>query len=212
MRNFFGAGLSLRKGIFLADANALTVPQQRLIELFAIAQEVFGQSGNPRPVYSFISAFDARRKTPEHWAALRDLGLTRVYIGLETGDDELLQFIRKPGDAAAAIEAVTDIKAGGIGVGVIAMIGLGGDRFAAQHVANTVKTISHMPLNSDDVIYLSAYRPAPGTEYPAQVAKAQITALATNEEAAQQRQLQAALRQRFPMVRVAPYRVEGFAL
>ena len=212
VRDFFGAGLSLRRGIFLADANALTIPQQRLLALITVAQDVFGLPEGPRPIFSFISAFDARHKTPDDWAALHEFGLQRVYIGLETGDDELLRFVNKPGSAADAVQAVCDIKAGGIAVGVIVMVGLGGDRFAAQHVANTIKTVQAMPLNGSDVIYLSAYRPAPQTPYPALAAAAGIKPLTPEEEKAQQQALQKALRARFPRTRVAPYHVEGFAL
>jgi len=212
VRDYFGAGISLRRGIFLADANALTVPQPRLLELVQTVQAVFGRPEAPRPLFSFISAFDAQRKHPEDWAALKALGLQRVYIGLETGDDELLRFIAKPGDSAAAIDAVNDLKAAGIAVGVIAMVGLGGDRFAAQHVKNTLATIGAMHLDKQDVIYLSAYREAPLTEYPTQVREAGIRPLTPDEEKAQQQTLQSALRQAFPHTRVAPYRVEGFAL
>jgi radical SAM superfamily enzyme YgiQ (UPF0313 family) len=212
VKDYFGAGLSLRRGVFLADANALTVPQARLLALVDAAQDVLAEDGQPRPLYSFVSAFDAQRKAPADWAALRARGLARVYIGLETGDDELLRFIKKPGDAAAAIDAVRDLKAGGVAVGVIVMVGLGGDRFAAQHVAHTLDTVGAMPLDADDMIYLSAYRPAPLTEYPADTAAAGITPLTPDAEKAQQQALQAALRAQFPQTRVAPYRVEGFAL
>ncbi len=213
VRDFFGAGLSLRRGVFLADANALTVPQPRLLTLMAIVQEVFGQPGQPPlPVFSFISAFDAQRKTVQDWTALREGGLARVYIGLETGSDELLRFVRKPGRASDALAAVRDLKAAGLAVGVIAMVGLGGDRFAAQHVQETLAVIGEMPLDGRDVIYLSVYRPAPGTEYPTLAEQAGIRPLTPEEEAVQQRTLQTALRQRFPHTRVAPYYVEGFAL
>jgi len=213
VRDFFGAGLSLRRGVFLADANALTAPQPRLLALLDVVQEVFSQPGRPPlPLFSFISAFDALRKGPEDWAALRARGLARVYIGLETGSDDLLRFVRKPGRAADALAAVRDIKAAGLATGVIVMVGLGGDRFAARHVEETLAVVGAMPLDGRDVIYLSAYRPAPGTEYPALAAQAGIRPLTPAEEAAQQQSLQTALRQRFPQTRVAPYYVEGFAL
>ena len=212
VREYFGAGLSLRRGLFLADANALTVPKKRLLELVDVAQDVFGLPEGPRPLYSFISAFDTQHKSPADWAALRNRGLERVYVGLETGDDDLLRFIQKPGSAADAVQAVRELKAGGIAVGVIVMVGLGGDRYARQHVANTLKTVGAMPLDGADVVYLSAYRPAPLTEYPHFAVEAGITPLSPEEEAAQQRALQAALREALPGVRVAPYRVEGFAL
>ncbi|MBN1964577.1 MAG: radical SAM protein [Anaerolineae bacterium] len=212
VRDLFGAGLNLRRSLFLADANALTIPQPRLLALVEIAQDVFSEAGQPRPLYSFVSAFDAGRKSAQDWAALRAFGLTRVYIGLETGDDELLRFVDKPGTAADAIQAVRDLKTTRIGVGVIAMVGLGGDRFAAQHEAHTVAAIQSMPLDRADVIYLSAYRPAPLTPYPAKAADAGIAPLTPEQETAQQRAMQEALRASFPHTRVAPYHVEGFAL
>ena len=100
VRDFYGEGLSLRRGIFLADANALVMPQARLRQIFEIAQEIFALPEGPRPVYSFVSAFDVARKSPEEWADLHALGLTRAYIGLETGDDDLLRFLNKPGSGA----------------------------------------------------------------------------------------------------------------
>ena len=212
IRDFFGAGLSLRRGLFLADANALTIPQPRLEALIMVAQEIFGQHDAPRPLYSFVSAFDTQRKFPADWANLRAKGLTRVYIGLESGDDELLHFVKKPGTSADAITAVSDLKSAGIAVGVIVMIGLGGNRYAAQHTAHTIETLQAMPLDHHDVIYLSAYRPAPLTEYPAQIAAIGIQPLTQDQEKAQQRTLTDALRVYFPQTRIAPYHVDGFAL
>lgn len=212
VRDYFGAGLSLRRGLFLADANALTVPQTRLLALVDTAQEVFGLPTGPRPLYSFISAFDTQRKTQSDWLALKERGLERVYIGLESGDDALLRLVRKPGDAQAAITAVRDLKEAGIAVGVIIMVGLGGTKYAAQHVQNTLDTVRAMPLDASDVLYLSAYRPAPHTEYPEQAIAEGITPLTPDEELAQQRVFQTALRSQFPETKVAPYRVDGFAL
>ena len=77
---------------------------------------------------------------------MAELGLKRVYIGLESGHDPLLEFVRKPGHAQDAIETVQTIKAAGINVGLIVMIGLGGDRFAAGHVADTIAVLNQMPL------------------------------------------------------------------
>jgi len=212
VRDFFGAGIGLRRGIFLADANALITPQERLLALVRTAQEVFGEPGRPRPLYSFVTAFDVERKSQDDWSALRALGLRRVYVGLESGDDELLRFVNKPGTAADAVQAVRDLKLAGVSVGVIAMIGLGGDRFAAQHTANTVAAIRAMPLDRTDVIYLSPYTPAPLTPYPAQAETAGIRSLTAQQIRAQTQAVRDALRAHFPQTRIAPYHVEGFAL
>jgi len=212
VRDFFGPGISLRRGIFLADANALITPQKRLVRLLEIAQSFFALPDGPRPIYSFVSAFDVERKSPAEWAELHALGVQRAYIGLETGDDDLLRFLNKPGTAQDAIDAVRALRAGGISAGVIVMAGIGGDRFAETHVARTLDAIRAMDLGPGDLVYLSNYVPAPGTEYPEQAAAAGIRPLSEGEIAAQLRTLQARLREEMPGVKVAPYRVDGFAL
>jgi len=95
---------------------------------------------------------------------------------------------------------------------VIAMAGIGGDRFAADHVAHTLDAIRAMELGPGDLVYLSEYVPAPGTEYPAQIAAAGIRPLDAAEVAAQLRTLQVALRSELPGVKITPYHVDGFAL
>ena len=212
VRDFYGEGLSLRRGIFLADANALIMPQPRLHALFEIGQEFFGLPDRPRPVFSFVSAFDVERKSAEEWRALHALGLERAYIGLETGDDALLRFLNKPGSVHDAINAVSALREGGVSVGVILMGGIGGHRFAEHHVERSVDAIRAMHLGSDDQVYLSTYVPAPGTEYEERAAIAGIRALSADEVDAQIRTLQTRLRAAVPQTTVAPYHVEGFAL
>src|SRR5690606_37402864 len=138
--------------IFLADANALIVPQARLRALLEIAQAIFALPDGPRPIFSFVSAFDVERKSAAEWAELRALGVQRAYIGLETGDNALLTFLNKPGTVEDAIEAVRALRAGGIAAGVILMAGIGGDRFAASHVRRSVEAIRAMGLGSGDLV------------------------------------------------------------
>jgi len=111
--------------------------------------------------------------------------LKRVYIGLESGHDPLLQFVKKPGQAADAIETVQAIKAAGINVGVIVMIGLGGDRFAAGHTRDTVDVLNAMSLGVGDLIYFSDLVEEPDTPYPRLAAQQDIRALSADERAAQ---------------------------
>ncbi len=212
VRDFFGEGITLRRGIFLADANALVLSMERLRAVFAIAQEFFRLPEGPRPVFSFVSAFDVGRKSAAEWAELHELGLQRAYLGLETGDDALLRFLNKPGTVADAIEAVRALRAGGVSVGVILMAGIGGDRFAEAHIAGSVAAVEAMALGPDDQVYLSTYVSAPGTEYDALAAAAGIRPLSAAEMEAQRQELQTRLRAVAPQTIVAPYHVDGFAL
>ncbi|MBI5959851.1 MAG: radical SAM protein [Chloroflexi bacterium] len=212
VRDFFGDGLSLRRGIFLADANALIIPQARLRAIFETAQEFFATPEGPRPVYSFVSAFDVERKSPDEWAELHTLGLDRAYIGMETGDDGLLRFLNKPGTVQDAIQAVQALHAGGVATGVILMAGIGGDRYAQDHMDHSVEAIRAMQLGPRDQVYLSNYVPAPLTEYPALAAEAGIRALSVEEIEAQLREMQTRLREVVSQTVVSPYHVDGFAL
>lgn len=210
--DFYAGGLSLRCGIFLADANALVIPQARLRAILATAQEFFALPEGPRPIYSFISAFDVGRKSPDEWAVLHTLGLKGAYIGLETGDDDLLAFLNKPGSSSDAVEAVQALHAGGISVGVIVMAGIGGETFGGSHVARTLDVLRAMELRPGDFVYLSSYVPMPGTEYPIRAAEQGILPLDDKAIQTQLHTLQAAARDIAPQAKVAPYYVDGFAL
>ena len=109
-------------------------------------------SGGPRAtIYSFIDAFDVHRKSLADWQELAGRGLRRVYIGIETGDDALLRFLRKPGSAANVVEAVRTLKAGGVAVSVIIMTGVGGSRFSVSHVDQTLAALAQMDLAAGDI-------------------------------------------------------------
>ena len=154
VRAFLGAGLSLRRGVFLGDANALVIPRPRLERLLQIAHEVFPEAPF-KTFYAFLDGFSGRRKTPEDYAALNALGLHRVYIGMESGHAPLLRFLHKPGTPEDVLSTVQALKAGGVAVGVIVLLGAGGKRFAAAHVRDTVNLLNAMPLTRRDLLYFS---------------------------------------------------------
>jgi hypothetical protein len=164
VKQFFGKAIALRKSLFLADANALIIPQARLLDLLQIIHEEFpidvsrrGYGGDYalQGIYSFLDIFGAEKKTRQQYEELRDYGVRRIYIGLETGDDALFALLNKPGSPHECVEAVETIKAAGIDVGVIILAGAGGDRYYQQHVRNSIAAITHMPLDSGDIVYLS---------------------------------------------------------
>jgi len=208
VRAFFGGAIGMRKTIFLADANALIIPQQQLIPLFdAINQEFaihpHGLTGDAlktwetqhpihfEGIYSFIDAFTTRRKTARDFAALAARGLRRVYIGLESGDAELLSFIGKPNSPDDVVQLVDHIKAGGVAVGIIILAGAGGEKYAEQHVRNTVAIINQLPLDQHDLIYFSELVDFPDSDYSALMREAEIRPLTVGEIEHQMTQMRA---------------------
>lgn len=162
VKEFFGRSIGLRKSIFLGDANALIIPQKRLVELVKIIHSEF-PVGNSRPefeyvfdgIYSFLDIFGAEKKNYNEYVELRNLLVKRIYIGLETGDENLFRYLNKPGSPIECIDVVSVIKQSGISVGIIVLAGAGGKKFYETHVKNTIETLLKMPLNNGDIIYLS---------------------------------------------------------
>ncbi len=214
VREYLGESILLRqRSIFLGAANALAIPMGRLVPLLKIVREEFSplpgiQGMTGVGVYAFLDAFTGTRKSVADYRELAGLGLKRVYIGLESGHDPLLQFVKKPGCAADAVETVHAIKAAGVNVGVIVMIGLGGDRFAAGHVADTIHVLNRMALGRGDLLYFSDLVEEPGTSYPLIAAQQVIRALNREERAAQRAAIRAGLES--GEVKVSNYDVREF--
>jgi len=121
-------------------------------------------------------------------------GVRRVYSGMETGDDALLRFLRKPGSASDAVDAVVRLKGAGVAVSVIVMTGIGGDRFAAAHVYGTIRALSEMPLVAGDIVYFSPFVNRPSSEYGRLAIEAGIRPLSAAEIADQEAAIRAGLR------------------
>ena len=191
---FFGPALSLRKSLFLADANALVAPMPRIRAWL----DVIDAAGVRRPggIFSFIDAFDVGRKSAAEWAELEGRGLRRVYIGMESGDDALLRFLAKPGTAPDVIDAVRTLKAAHVAVSVIIMTGVGGEQYAEGHIAHTIAALNAMPLGEGDIVYFSPFFEQPGSEYEELAASAGITPLSPDQMARQEVALRAGLSSR----------------
>lgn len=201
IKEFLGRGLALRRGIFLADANAVIVAQKTLIPMLEMIGQRFPilppdlpaedrrrwQAAHPPHadgIYAFISAPDVLHKTSADFADLRAHHLRRVYVGLESGHDPLRHFLAKPGRAADVLHAVETIKAGGVAVGLIAMIGVGGEVYCEAHRRDTVALIQQMPLDQNDILYLSPFVADPASIYTEDIEAAEIEAM--SEEAIEQ--------------------------
>ena len=197
VQDYLGESLLLRqRSIFLGAANALAIPMPRLLPLLDIIQESCRSEprNDVQPIYAFLDAFTGTRKSVDDYRALAGYGLQRVYIGLESGHDPLLEFVRKPGRARDAIETVRAIKAAGINAGIIVLIGLGGEHFAGGHAADTIKVLNQMQLGSGDLLYFSDLVEEPGTPYPVLAEQHGLRALDQSERAAQRAAIRGGLR------------------
>lgn len=127
--------------VFLADGNALVLEAETLGRILDALASAFPRL---RRVGIYANARDVLRKTDAELAALRQQKLTVVYLGLESGSDEVLRRVRKGITAAEMVEAVQKIKRAGIRTSVIGLLGLGGKELSQEHAEQTGRVVSAM--------------------------------------------------------------------
>ncbi len=125
--------------VFLADGDAMALSVRRLR---FILQQIREQLPNVRRVSAYCLPRNLLNKSVEELAELRDLGLGLLYVGAESGDDEVLAAVRKGETYESTLTALRKIRAAGIRVSVMLLNGLGGRRLSRQHARNSARLVS----------------------------------------------------------------------
>jgi radical SAM superfamily enzyme YgiQ (UPF0313 family) len=193
--------------VFLGDANALCATPDRVLAWLECVRAAFPSA----PIASFVDSWTGQRQEHTLWKDCAALGLRRVYIGLESGDPELLSWLSKPGSAEDAVSLVAALHEAGIAVGVIVMLGVGGEQFFQQHVHETATVLRRMHLQASDLLYLSPFVLQQGVEYGRLATTPDLQALSSDRCEDQRQALMTALAPRPGVPRVAPYDIRGFA-
>lgn len=193
IKNYLSEGLSIRRTIFLGDANALVIPIPRLIAMLEIVHRHFDveQMGG---IYAFLDGFSGEKKSMKDFEQLASLGVKRIYIGVESGNPALLKFLKKPGSPVDVLGAVKAIKSGGISVGIIILLGAGGKQFSRDHVKDTIQMINQMDLDMDDLIYFSELVESEGMEYTREAFEAHLQPMTGEERLRQAEEIESKLR------------------
>jgi radical SAM superfamily enzyme YgiQ (UPF0313 family) len=127
--------------IFLCDGDALIIPQPRLVEILVSIHKYIRSM---KRVGCYANAKSILRKTPEDLVQLRKLGLKIVYLGVETGNEDLLKKINKGATYAQIVEAGRRIKNAGINLSVTVLLGIGGIEKSVAHAFDTAKILTEI--------------------------------------------------------------------
>lgn len=141
---------------FIGDSNSPIMKTEDLAEIIEFLYLTFPQLER---VTSYARAHTIRRKKPEELARLKEAGLSRIHIGLESGDDELLAYMNKGLTAEMAIEAGRKVKESGISLCEYVILGLGGRDRWQQHARATAKVLNAI---DPDFIRVRTLRLEPG--------------------------------------------------
>ncbi len=125
--------------VFLADGDAMTLSSRRL-EL--ILEDIKKILPSVNRVTSYCLPRNIINKTVDELIVLRKLGLKMVYVGCESGDDEVLKLVNKGESYLSSLEALNKLKAAGIKSSVMILNGLGGVKLSKQHAINTAKLMN----------------------------------------------------------------------
>lgn len=131
--------------IFLADGNALTASTDFLVEVLDYIKIKFPKCER---VSCYATHIDIRKKSLEELQLLSSKGLTLLYIGVESGDDETLRFIRKGATAQEMITLSKKVKDANMKLSATFILGINGqERDNTQHAIKTGEIISKMYLD-----------------------------------------------------------------
>ena len=125
--------------VFLADGDAMMLPFKRLKEILLLIKKYLPQVTR---VSSYCLPRNLSNKTVEQLSELRGLGLSLMYIGCESGDDEVLALIEKGETYQSSLVALNKIIQAGMKSSVMILNGLGGPELSQQHALNSAKLMN----------------------------------------------------------------------
>ncbi|MDD4239207.1 MAG: radical SAM protein [Desulfotomaculaceae bacterium] len=127
------------KTVFLQDGNSMLLKTAALLEILAYMKE---KLPTVERITSYARSDTLLRKSVDELAQLKQAGISRVHVGLESGCDEVLKFMDKGVTAQQHIDAGKRVKESGISLSEYILLGLGGRKWAKEHPFDTARVLS----------------------------------------------------------------------
>jgi hypothetical protein len=175
----YGGGQSA----FLQDANTLIMRTPDLVKVVSFLKSSFPSLDR---ITSYARSKTAAKKTVEELKALREAGLSRLHIGMESGSDMVLAYVNKGVTADDHIKGGRNVKAAAIELSEYFMPGLGGKTMSKDHVAGTARVLNAI---DPDFIRLRSLQVFTGTGLDSRVASGDFQLLTEDEVVAEIEQL-----------------------
>jgi len=129
------------KTAFLQDSNTLIMRTPDLIPVITFLRKTFPSLNR---VTTYGRSHTAARKSVAELRELKDAGLDRIHIGLETGYDALLTYMEKGCTVENHIEGGKKVKEAGISLCEYVMPGLGGKKMSQEHARETARVLNEI--------------------------------------------------------------------
>jgi radical SAM superfamily enzyme YgiQ (UPF0313 family) len=130
--------------VFLTDGDALIVPQPRLMEIMSYLKERLPRL---RRVGIYANAKGVLKKTPDELQELKEAGLGIIYLGVESGDQVVLERVRKGTTYEKLLQAGRQVREVGIKLSVTVLLGIAGRERSREHAVATGRLLTEMDPN-----------------------------------------------------------------
>ena len=157
--------------VFLADGDALVLPTERLLKILYTLKKYFP---NLEKVSSYAAPGDILRKSVDELKQLREAGLQLLYYGMESGDSQTLKDIRKGVNGEQSIEVGKRVRAAGMDLSIMIILGIAGVPGSERHALATAHAINEIKPNYLSALSLMLYR---GSELKDQFERGEFTPL-----------------------------------
>jgi radical SAM superfamily enzyme YgiQ (UPF0313 family) len=144
------------KRVFLADGNALAAETNYLLKIAECLKSVF----NVERISCYATPMDILNKDEDELRKIREAGMKLLYVGIESGDDEILRRIRKGVGAEEIKEACLKVMKCGFDLSVTVLTGIEGLERARENAVNTAALLNEVEPKYTAVL---TYMPVPNT-------------------------------------------------
>lgn len=127
--------------VFLLDGDALAVNNAKLLPVLKKLDEVFPKLSR---ISSYSNGYNITQRSSAELTELNENKMRLIYIGLESGSQDVLDRCRKRSTVDEMIEAVKKAGRTGIKASVMVLLGLGGKKHSEKHVVDTIKALNKM--------------------------------------------------------------------
>ncbi len=125
--------------VFLADGDALVLSTDRLLR---ILERLFHRLPSLERVTTYGSPQNLLHKPVEALARLKEAGLTMVYYGVESGDDDILKRMHKGATSEDIVTGGLRSKEAGMDLSATVILGAGGPTLSARHAEATAQVLN----------------------------------------------------------------------
>jgi radical SAM superfamily enzyme len=132
-------GYAFVQSVFLQDADSLLLSTSDLLEILRYLKMRFPDI---KRVTSYARAKTLKRKTVEELVELREAGLTRIHVGMESGSEKVLKMIKKGITQKDIVEGGRRVVDAGISLSEYIMPGIGGKTLSEEHARETARLLN----------------------------------------------------------------------